>query len=37
MNILFSILLTLLEIVPKGDAFIKPQTRRDSSYVAYRL
>ena len=37
MNILFSILLTLFEIVPKGDAFIKPQTRRDSIYVADRL
>ena len=37
MNILASILLVLLEIVPKGDAFLRPLQKRDSIYVGDRL
>ena len=37
MNILASILLVLLEMVPKGDAFLRPLQKRDSIYVGDRL
>lgn len=37
MNILASILVVFLEIVPKGDAFMRPMQKRDSIYVGDRL
>lgn len=37
MNILSFLLVALLEIIPKGDAFVKPLFRRDSIYVADRI
>ena len=37
MNILASILAVLLEIVPQGDAFMRPMQKRDSIYVGDRL
>lgn len=37
MNILASILVVFLEIVPQGDAFMRPMQKRDSIYVGDRL
>ena len=37
MSVLVSILLVLLEVIPKGDAFVKPVQKRDSVYVGDRL
>ena len=37
MNLLSCILLVFLEIIPKGDAVVKPLHRRDSIYVGDRL